>query len=229
MNVFSKWIAGVLVGVGSLLAFALTAIAQPSPSPTIIRAKAEDVFKRPEFRPHSASKSWLNRQIVSFFEWLDGLRSVSPVLFWLVRSSCLLFVLVLAALFVFLIVRVIRRVRSTVDSEKDRKLVAASAKRAWLSANYRTEAKRLANDGDYTEAIRFLFLALVYRFDERGRVSFHMEYTNREYLELLSDRRKVRDAMQLLVDILDEHWYGQRPCQRQQYEDCLAVYERLAA
>jgi tetratricopeptide (TPR) repeat protein len=104
----------------------------------------------------------------------------------------------------------------------------AAARRAWLSANYFAEAKARATLGDYTEAIRFLFLALVFRFDEEGRVGFHKEYTNREYLDLLGDQRKVRTSLGLLVDTLDVHWYGQQACTRQQYEECLEVYGRLA-
>ena len=54
-----------------------------------------------------------------------------------------------------------------------------------LSIGYREEAARRAEAGDYTEAVRFLFLSLVYRFDERGRVSLHKDCTNREYLDSL--------------------------------------------
>jgi hypothetical protein len=230
MTILSRWFSNVLLAVGVILTFAAAAVALPSPPPENIRAKAEDTFNRPEFRPSTTpSNSWLSRQIASFSEWLATLSRISPVLSLFVRMSCVLVAATLIGFFIFLIVRAIRRARSVADIERNRKIFEANAKRAWLSANYRAEATRLAKAGDFTEAIRFLFLALVYRFDERGRVSFHQEYTNREYLELLSDRRKVRDAMQLLVDILDDHWYGQRPCDREQYEDCLAVYERLAA
>lgn len=213
-----------LAGVGAIFAFAPTANAQPVPPSDTIKQKTEEVFKRPEFQPtSSSSNSWLFRQIVAFFKWLGSLHEAAPVLFWLILISCL-------ALLVGMIVLIVLQIRSAfVIGEKTRRESAAHAKRVWLSANYRAESDRRAEGGDYTEAIRFLFLALVYRFDERGRVSLHKEYTNREYLDLMSSRRNVRGDLQLLVDILDDHWYGQRPCQRQQYEACLAVYERLAA
>jgi hypothetical protein len=141
-----------------------------------------------------------------------------------------LVIVLCAALAIGLLVAVVKNFRSSREStEAGAKLSDAEAivaERAWLSENYRAQAKHLAEAGDYIEAIRFLFLALVYRFDESGRVSFHKEYTNREYLDLLSDRRNVKE-LRYIVDILDDHWYGQQPCTRRQYEECLKVYERL--
>jgi hypothetical protein len=109
------------------------------------------------------------------------------------------------------------------------KAAADAEERKRLSAAYRDEADRRAAAGDYTEAVRYLFLSLVYRLDERGRVGFQKAYTNREYLDLLGDRVPARDGLRVLVDALDDHWYGQRPCGRPEYDECRAVYDRLAA
>jgi hypothetical protein len=219
----------VLVGVGALLALAPTALARPSAEPEAIRNKTEEVFQRPEFKPGPSSTNWVLRQLKaffdllgSFFKWLGSLYEGMPLLFWVMLVSCLLLLVGLIALIVY-------QIRSAFGTgSRSRRESANSTQRIWLSARYRAEGARLAESGDYTEAIRFLFLSLVYRFDERGRVNFHKEYTNREYLEFMNDRHQVRDALQIFVDILDDHWYGQQPCQRDQYESCLAEYERLA-
>jgi hypothetical protein len=100
-------------------------------------------------------------------------------------------------------------------------------KRARLSRTYWEEAQRQAAQGEYTEAIRYLFLSLVYRFDERGRVSFQKAYTNREYLTLFADRPPVHADLKVFVDTLDDYWYGQRPTGSQQYEACRALYDHL--
>jgi hypothetical protein len=105
---------------------------------------------------------------------------------------------------------------------------AGQTDRVRRSAAFLEESDRRAKAGDYSEAIRFLFLALVYRFDERGRVSFDQSYTNREYLELLGDRPTVREALQVLVDNLDDHWYGQWPCRKEEYDTCRAAFDRLS-
>jgi hypothetical protein len=116
------------------------------------------------------------------------------------------------------------RLRRAAAAERE-----AAARRSRLSATYRAEAGERAARGDFTEAIRYLFLSLVYRFDESGRVSFQKANTNHEYLDLLGPRLPVRDQLRVFVDLLDDHWYGQHPCDAAQYEQCHDLYERLVA
>ena len=96
-----------------------------------------------------------------------------------------------------------------------------------LSSSCWAEAGRKAELGEYTEAIRYLFLSLVYRFDETGRVNFMRAYTNREYLSLFADRPDVYAALRVFVDTIDDCWYGQRPSNAARYRECLAYYEGL--
>jgi hypothetical protein len=197
----------------------------PSAPPDEIRRRADEVFRRPEFDTRGPSPtSWLARQLRDFFVWLGGLHANAPILFWVLLVGCLVALTALIVLIVF-------QVRSvfTAEGRRTDDRAARDARRLHLSENHRVEADRRAAAGDYTEAVRHLFLSLVYRFDERGRVSFQKAYTNREYLNLFRDRPQVRDFLRVFVDILDEHWYGQRPCERTQYESSLTVYERLAA
>ena len=56
-----------------------------------------------------------------------------------------------------------------------------------------------------------------------------MSATNREYLQLLGEDLPVRGQLAVFVDTLDEHWYGQRPADRSQFERCEALYDRLLA
>ncbi|OWK42244.1 DUF4129 domain-containing protein [Fimbriiglobus ruber] len=196
----------------------------PDPPVSAIRETAGGVFNRPEFRPERSEPSWLVRQFLAFFTWLGGLYETSPLLFWLVLVACLVALAAMIGLIVVQIRFVFARGGWGRTASDNR-----AVERARLSDSYREEAARKAAAGDYTEAVRFLFLSLVYRFDERGKVNFQTAYTNREYLDLLDDRVKVHDALAVIVDALDEHWYGQRPCGRAQYEACLTAYERLAA
>ncbi|HEX4608532.1 MAG TPA: DUF4129 domain-containing protein, partial [Urbifossiella sp.] len=182
-----------------------------------VREKAAEVFARTEFR--SAGLSWMR----DFFAWLGSLHEVAPALFWLLLIGCVL-------LLIALVTHIALQLRWAFTAGRDGRAGAdAHEERVRRSAAYRLEAGRRAEAGDYTEAVRFLFLSLVYRFDERGRVSFRKAYTNREYLDLVGGRADVRAALGVMVDVLDDHWYGQTPCGRPRYDDCLAVYDRLAA
>jgi hypothetical protein len=197
---------------------------QPSPPPDAIRGKKADVFSRPEFQAKKPSEpSWLFRQFLAFLEWLGSLREVAPLLFWAIVLGCVAMLVGLIALIVYQLRAVFAFGGRNRSASPDH-----AAQRIRLSVACREESDRRAAQGDYTEAVRYLFLSLVYRLDERGRVGFHKDYTNREYLELVADRLHVRDALRVIVDLLDDHWYAQQPCARSQYDECLEVYNRLA-
>jgi hypothetical protein len=104
---------------------------------------------------------------------------------------------------------------------------AAAEQRALLSRTYEREARTRAERGELTEAVRFLFLALIYRFDEQGRVPLQQALTNREYLAAFADRPAAVRDLAVFVDTLDDNWYGQRPTDAGQYGRCHALYECL--
>jgi hypothetical protein len=168
----------------------------------------------------------LLRILTEFFRWLAGLRAADPILFWSLLAGCVVLLVAVLAWVTYLVVRSI----GFNDADARRRLERqAAARRGRLSATYRDEAGQRAARGEFTEAIRFLFLSLVYRFDEKGRIALHKAYTNREYLALVAEDAPVRSQLAVFVDTLDDHWYGQRPAGSDQYERCLGLYDRLAA
>jgi hypothetical protein len=192
------------------------------PSEDEIRRRLSEVLARKEFSP--GGKTWgemLLDLLLRFLGWLGGLRTASPVLFWLLLTTCVLLLLLLGGHIAWTIRRVF-----DLGSES-RRGATPEEKRRLLSLAYWEEATRRAGLRDFTEAVRFLFLSLVYRFDETGRVLFHPSYTNREYLAFFADRPRVQSELAVFVDTLDEHWYGQHPTDQQHYESCLALYESL--
>jgi hypothetical protein len=161
------------------------------------------------------------RSVLRFFEWLASLQSTAPVLFWILLIGCIVVLVLLCGHIVW----TVRRVFFTSEQTLDTASAGAWQRRLWLG--YRNEAAASAARGDFTEAVRNLFLALVHHLDESGRVLFRRALTNREYLGLFADRPRLRSDLELFVDVLDEHWYGQRAAERSQYERCLTVYEQL--
>jgi Domain of unknown function (DUF4129) len=210
----------LLAAPGFLLA------APAPPPPEQIRRQLSEVLARPEFSPQDSFSFWrtLGEALFKFFRWLGTLWTANPPLFWVILIGCIALLILMIALIVF-------QVRAALGggSGRAKGKAAAAAERVRRSRACRDEALRRAAAGEYTEAIRYLFLSLVYRFDESGRVSFQKAYTNREYLSLLDARLPVREQLRVFVDTLDDHWYGQRPSDRPQYERCLQIYEQLAA
>ena len=212
--------------VNSLLCcFALlppAAAGPPHPDEAAIRERLDDIYSRPEFRRKDDSPDWLERQLEAFFKWLGSLRADAPFLYWLLLILCG------AALGALVLLVVVRVRRAFFIGDADRQQAAAQAERRQRSRAYEEEAGRRADAGEFTEAVRFLFLALVYRFDESGRVLFRASFTNREYLHLFADRPAMAEELRVFVDALDEHWYGQRPTGEQEYRRCRTLFERLS-
>jgi len=195
------------------------------PSGGEVRQKLDDIFSRPEFTEEKQNNlwTWLAKVLSNFFRWLGTLHEAVPVLFWIILISCL----VLLFLLVIHIVWTLRRVFGL--GSKPAGLDVTAETRKLLSQSFLKQAQQCAGRLDFTEAIRFLFLSLIYRFDETGNVSFQKSYTNREYLDLFADRQRVYGDLKVFVDTLDDHWYGQVPTDRQNYEHCWAIYQTLTS
>jgi Domain of unknown function (DUF4129) len=195
----------------------------PRPSEEEIRQQLGEVYARPEFSPTGAN-NWFRlflEWLLHFFDWIAVVRAGSPLLFWLIVAGCVVLLMLIVAHLAW----TIRRVLVFQAESRGRDALAARCER--LSRAYWEQARECAAQQDYTEAIRYLFLSLVYRFDERGQVEFPEASTNREYLALFDDRPQVRAGLQVFVDTLDDNWYGQQPSYAGQYEACVQLYESL--
>jgi hypothetical protein len=198
-----------------------TVLVAAVPSNSDIRTAVETVFARPEFSPQTNPFRWVRELLARYFRWLGELSTANPVLFWVLLIGCVT-LLTLLMIHIGWTVHRVFGTRAALSSAE-----AASRQRQRLSMRYWEEALRNAEQSDYAEAIRCLFLSLVYRFDESGRVNFLRTYTNREYLSLFADRPDAHAALGVFVDTIDDCWYGQRPTDRARYQQCLAYYEGL--
>jgi hypothetical protein len=196
----------------------------PAPDQAAIRRQLSEILSRPEFS-NKRQKSLL-LQLLEWLSdlvgWLGALRSSNPALYWTLVVGCSCLLLLLAGHIIWTLRRVFFRgghLPAQAEMEE---------KRRRLSQAFWDEAGSKAAGGDYTEAIRCLFLSLVYRFDESGRVLLQNSLTNREYLALFRDRPELQDELKVFVDTLDENWYGQHPTARQQFESCLALYQHVS-
>lgn len=197
--------------------------ASPPPDESRIRRQLGEIFERPEFTPESGVSlpDEFRRALDLFFKWLGSLSRANPALYWILLTVCVTLLVVLSAHILWTL-----RQALFVTARPDAG-VSDRSERIRRSIFYQEEAHRRSAGGDYTEAIRSLFLSLVYLFDESGRVSFQRAYTNREYLALFRDRPQVHRGLQVFVETLDQYWYGERPTDALRYQECLGLYESL--
>src|SRR5262249_23695018 len=145
----------------------------------------------PEFGQNKGNLNWIWDAIRAFFYWLGDLSTTAPSVFAILVTLLVLILVLLVAHIIWTVTRVFTYTPGSSEAQ------AAAEQRQRLSKAHRQEALERAARGEFTEAIRFLFLSLVYRYDEEGRVLFQHAYTNREYLALFADRPPVNEDLRV--------------------------------
>ncbi|HZU38861.1 MAG TPA: DUF4129 domain-containing protein [Gemmataceae bacterium] len=210
MSRLATWLL-TSVTLGTLPAQALA-----RPGDEHIRAAVQEVYARPEF----TTPEWHDNWLAWLLSWLGALGGAAS-------ATHLIILVVCAGLLLLLALYLVRLVRRAVYVRGVRGATAQAEERRRLSGQFRADANAYAQAGDYTAAVRALFLSLVYAYDERGRLAFQPALTNREYLHGFADRPVLADDLRVYVDLLDTNWYGQQPTTASDYQECLARYERL--
>ena len=180
--------------------------------PDSLRAALRTVFAAREYRwsEPSSTWTWLLTQWHRVLDWLDGLRLVSPLRYYIVLG---LLTLALVASLVHLGWVVWRSLR---PGEPVRPLAPPAAPprdAAWYAA----EARRLSAAGRFAEALATRFVAAVLDLDARHIVQFHPSKTPAEYaLEARLDAAG-RSGLTELVASLYRHVFGGTPCDAEQW------------
>jgi hypothetical protein len=79
-------------------------------------------------------------------------------------------------------------------------------------------AQALSSQGDYRNAVRFLYLSSLLVLDEQGLLRYDRSRTNREVLRSVSSRPELADPLRDVIDVFDRVWYGYEPVDEQTYQ-----------
>ena len=188
--------------------------------PDSLRAALRTVFAAREYRWSEPSSTWfwLLTQWHRVMDWLEGLRLVFPVRYYVVLG---VLTLALAASLAHLGWLVWRSLRPGEPVRPPTPAAAPPRDAAWYAA----EARRLSAAGRFVEALGVRFLAAVLDLDERRIVQFHPSKTPAEYaLEARLDAAG-RWGLTELVASLYRHVFGGMPCDAEEWHrfDALAA------
>jgi hypothetical protein len=192
------------------------------PDQDAIHSTLEKIFARDEFQ--DKPKRWPDLALEwfrDFFRWLGTLYEHSNWLFWV------LLILSLAVL-CFLLWHIASTVYRVFYHEHSRRGAKDHSQlRRQLSMQYLHDAEQHAIAREYTEAIRHLFLSLVYFYDEKDEFIFRPALTNHEYLQGFIRQAALHQELSRFVQTLDDRWYGMRPCSEIDYQDYRTAYDHL--
>ncbi|SEK54847.1 protein of unknown function [Stigmatella aurantiaca] len=245
-----------LLQLGLEQATETVALESARPDARSASAKARDILSRPEFSatPHKdkapaeeapVAPDWWQR----FMKWLDGVleelfkqRHDAPRVAPSSGAAGLtvahgLVVLLIAAVVVVLAAVLLRALRqqqrhesaqlevSTLDAAalaKDPMSALARAPEGWAQL-----ADELAARGEYREAVRSLYLALLSRLHREGAILYDATLSNWDYLRQFKGRSEWRAPFRELTRRFDFAWYGNLPVGPDGYQAFRALTQPL--
>jgi hypothetical protein len=188
-------------------------------------APLEGILARPEFQWQEsqplAMPDWLDR----FFAWLERLtnRAVNAT-FSYGRIPLIVIAVLVFLLSLFFISRGLSRslVReaelAAEESQGDEMLTSRGAFK---------RAETLSTQGDYRNAIRYLYLSSLLVLDEQGVMRYDRSRTNREYLRSVSSRPELAKPLHDVIEVFDRVWYGFEAIDENTYKSYVEHVEEL--
>jgi hypothetical protein len=196
----------------------------------------QEILSRSEFKDSDReslmdrARAWLSELRRRVFAWIWE-RIPSPNLpaaeldtFWTVLGSFVVAaLLVVVAVLVWYSLGFFRSGQRGAQTEEELDLFERAT-----SEDLRIRATRSAGEGNYREALIYLFRSVLLWLDERGKLSLHQVKTNREVLESLKNDRRLREVLGKIIPVFNRVRYGNYPCNRQDYEQFLAACDSVA-
>lgn len=178
------------------------------PQPDALR-ELESILLRPEFNEMQSPPFWeeLTRRFLSWlFRILPPLGDGGALGLQIWGYIFAGIVTILLGWFLWYWMRSVRRQFSAETtlpfaSEADHQLTANAALQ---------QAQARANDGNYRDAVRYLYLSTLLNLDERNLLRFDRSKTNREYLRQIAGTNFAA-TLHSVVDVFDRVWYGFQP------------------
>jgi hypothetical protein len=148
-----------------------------------------------------------------------GCGAIAKLLLWGILA--LLVVGVVAAAVMFL-VRWWSAERAPVRAEVGRsepsfESIVTQPDRFSMEALWR-QAEDLARRGQFLEAVRSLYLAVLALLHRRNLIRFERMRTNGEYVQQLREHPALHGPFQRLTNLFEVKWYGERSCQVADYQ-----------
>lgn len=199
----------------------------PSRPPVMqLRQDLRVILDRPEYNQGDGSwlYTYLYRLWHAFQTWyeehvsrhVERLHDVSPVIYWTI-------VAVVAGAIIILLYHIILTIRSAFGTTPSRRQAANGSSGEALETEpgaLLKEADAAAAGGDFEQALRHLYLALIRNLDRHDLVRYDRSRTNYEYLREVRGQQDVAGPLAALTAQAEAVWYGEQPVELSYYRQC---------
>ncbi|HIK94747.1 MAG TPA: hypothetical protein EYG03_22610 [Planctomycetes bacterium] len=207
-----------------------TAMLASLKSPETIRQKAAEVVSRPDYQLDLGLDdetqglwltvlSWILKPIVWIYESLHGLPPVLQIIV----------VVILVVILVALTAHMIWSFVNAIKGSKLGQLAGVQNRERHVDPRHLERSAELAAaDGQYVEAVRFLFKAALVRIEQSEKKKLRVGITNRELLRRYQ-KSPLSGPLAQITDLIDRKWYGTESCEFTDYEVCQSQHVSICA
>jgi Domain of unknown function (DUF4129) len=137
-----------------------------------------------------------------------------------------LLLIVVLGVAVIMVARMASRIRvpRAKRKKKTRLILGEEVAADGTSRELADAALAAARAGDFRNAVRKLYVSLLYELSERNLIELEESATNREYLRKVSRFTALVGPMRYLTDRFDYVWYGMFPSSEEDFAAYLATY-----
>jgi len=169
----------------------------------------KDILARPEFQWQSAQSPQNPEWLQSILDFINGLLErlaygVQNTVYYgrmpLIVAAVIIFLISLYFISQNLSRSLVREAQLAAENGDDDAFLTSSGAMQ--------RAQSLSNQGDYRNAVRYLYLSSLLVLDERGLLRYDKSRTNREYLRSVSSKPELSQPLGDVIDVFDRVWYG---------------------
>jgi hypothetical protein len=187
-------------------------------------APLQTILARPEFQWQQATPWQMPDWLIRIQHWIEQFRNrVLGATFQYGRIPLIAAALILFLVSVFFISRGLSR-----SLVREAQLAAENGSDEFLTSKGAFKrAETLSLQGDYRNAIRYLYLSSLLVLDEQGVMRYDRSRTNREYLRSVAAKPELAKPLREVIDVFDRVWYGFEGVDEQTYQTYVERVDEL--
>ena len=188
----------------------------------------KQILARPEFQWGASqvvqSPDWLQRIFDAFASLMERLAFGIQNTVYYGRLPLMIAAAVLLVLGLYYVSRnlarsLVREAELAGEGDEDEALLS--------SKGALQRAQSLSSQGDYRNAVRYLYLSSLLVLDERGLLRYDRSRTNREYLRSVATKPQLAKPLRDVIEVFDRVWYGFESVDEQTYQSYMKHVDEL--
>jgi Domain of unknown function (DUF4129) len=112
------------------------------------------------------------------------------------------------------------------QNDRSKLTLDRSPEKVYTVAELLAQSQQFQTDGDYTQASRWLYLAMLQRLNDTNLIPHQFSRTDREYLQLLRTV-PVMNVGEILVSIHEQLHFGDRAISSADFDRCQQAYQQI--